>query len=409
MWCYVDLVLIPFQRAQAAAHGTPRGNLSDLYPRWLGARELLLHGRDPYSADVTREIQVGYYGRALDPSRPGDPKDQQGFAYPLYVVFLLAPTIRLPFEIVQAAFKWFLIACTAISVPLWFRATSQRASAAGLAIWIIFVLGTFPAVQGIKLQQLTLLVCALLAWAFAAIARGNLVLAGFLLAISTIKPQLVGIVCVWLLVWCLGDWHSRRRLFRSFMTTLVLLLAASNFILPGWISRFRVAANDYLRYTGGGKSLLDVLLTPRAGKVVSMVVLLGVAIICWRLRRVPGNSPEFSNALAMVMTATLVVIPTYAPYNQLLLLPAAIVLVARHASRTGGRVFRVLLWIAAFAVVWPWITSAMLDVALLIYSPVRVQSAWSVPLFSSLVIPLAVLGAMSVVTTSIARNDRAPA
>src|SRR5581483_10563548 len=170
MWCYVDLVLIPFQRAQAAAHGTPRGNLSDLYPRWLGARELLLHGRDPYGPDVTREIQVGYYGRALDPSRPGDLKDQQGFAYPLYVAFLLAPTIRLPFEIVQAGFKWFLIACTAVSVPLWFRATNQRASAAGLAIWIIVTLGTFPAVQGIKLQQLTLLVCALLAWAFAAMA-----------------------------------------------------------------------------------------------------------------------------------------------------------------------------------------------------------------------------------------------
>jgi len=51
----------------------PRGNLSDLYPRWLGARELLLHGRDPYSPEITREIQRGYYGRELDSSRPNDP------------------------------------------------------------------------------------------------------------------------------------------------------------------------------------------------------------------------------------------------------------------------------------------------------------------------------------------------
>ena len=102
MWFYVQRVLVPYQKADAEAHGRPRGNLSDLYPRWLGTRELLLHHRDPYSAEVTREIQIGYYGRPLNPdrvneSRADEPRDQQGFAYPLHVVFLLAPTIGLPF------------------------------------------------------------------------------------------------------------------------------------------------------------------------------------------------------------------------------------------------------------------------------------------------------------------------
>ena len=98
MWFYVQHVLIAYQRTDAAAHDNPRGNLSDLYPRWLGARELLLHHRDPYSPELTREIQAGYYGRPLDSSRPSDPRDQQGFAYPVYVVFLLAPIITLPFS-----------------------------------------------------------------------------------------------------------------------------------------------------------------------------------------------------------------------------------------------------------------------------------------------------------------------
>jgi len=62
MWTYADRVLIPHQVSDAAAHGWPRGNLSDLYKQWIGAQELLLHGRDPYSAEVTREIQAGYYG-----------------------------------------------------------------------------------------------------------------------------------------------------------------------------------------------------------------------------------------------------------------------------------------------------------------------------------------------------------
>ena len=69
VWAYANRVLIPYQKSDAAAQGRPRGNLSDLYPRWLGARELLLHGRDPYSAEVTRDIQAGYYGHPLEIGR----------------------------------------------------------------------------------------------------------------------------------------------------------------------------------------------------------------------------------------------------------------------------------------------------------------------------------------------------
>ena len=99
MWFYVQRIVVPHQEKEAAEREQPRGNLSDLYPRWLGSRELLLRGRDPYSREVTLEIQEGYWGRQLDPARPNDPKDQQGFAYPVYVVFLLAPTVHLDFAV----------------------------------------------------------------------------------------------------------------------------------------------------------------------------------------------------------------------------------------------------------------------------------------------------------------------
>src|SRR5207249_6885919 len=48
MHLYFNNVVIPAQESDALAHDKPRGNNSDLYPRWLGARELLLHNRDPY-------------------------------------------------------------------------------------------------------------------------------------------------------------------------------------------------------------------------------------------------------------------------------------------------------------------------------------------------------------------------
>ncbi len=394
MWCYVDLVLVPHQRVEAAARDVPRGNLSDLYPRWLGAREVLLHGHDPYSPEVTRAIQEGYYGRVLDPNRLADPKDQQGFAYPLYVVFLLAPTVRLPFSIVQSGFRWLLFLLTIASIPLWLQALNQRVSRPAVLIWIAFVLGSFAAVQGIKLQQLTLVVCTLMAGAFAAIAAGHLVVAGVLLAVATIKPQLVAIVLVWLFAWTLADWRNRRSLFRSFAVTLLLLLGGSSLLLPHWIFEFRSAAADYLRYTGGGKSLLDVLLTPVPGKVVVGCLLLGLIVFCGRLLRQPAGSRSFALALSVILAATLVVIPTYAPYNQLLLVPALMFLVeeARY-QRATNKVAAALVVLAAACIAWPWVTAAMLDVALLIYPPGRVYNAWSVPLFSSLIIPLAVVGA----------------
>ena len=211
MGFYVQHVLVGYQRTDAATHGRPRGNLSDLYPRWLGARELLLHHRDPYSPEITREIQVGYYGRPLDPTRPGDPKDQQGFAYPVYVVFLLAPIIRLPFPIVHACFRWLLVVLTAVTVPLWLRALRWRPSAAVTSILVILTLGSFPAVQGIKLQQLSLVVSGLIAGCAALLASGHLLLAGVLLAVATIKPQLALPVAGWLVLWALGDWRRRRR------------------------------------------------------------------------------------------------------------------------------------------------------------------------------------------------------
>src|SRR5690242_1339806 len=143
MWFYVQRVLIAHQELYAAAHQCPRGNLSYLFPRWLGARELLLHHRDPYSAEVTREIQIGYFGRPLDPQRPNDPKDQEAFAYPVYVAFLLWPFIYADFSTIMPLFSWLLALLTLASVLLWQRALRLRFPALVIVSTLILTLGSF--------------------------------------------------------------------------------------------------------------------------------------------------------------------------------------------------------------------------------------------------------------------------
>jgi hypothetical protein len=409
MWAYVDLVLIPFQKAEATAAERPRGNLSDLYPRWLGAKELILHGRDPYSAEVTREIQEGYYGRQLDATRPHDPKDQQGFAYPVYVVFLLAPTVWLPFPPVQAGFRWVLLGLTVVAIPLWLRTLKVRSSAYGIVTWVAFTVGSYAAVQGLKLQQLTLLVCALLAGCAAALTSGYLALAGVLLALSTIKPQLAIIAVAWLGLWTISSWRQRKRLAWGFIATMVLLLLGAQVLLPGWIGKFRAAATEYMLYTGGGKSVLDVALGSDIGKFVAVLMLAALAPFLWQRRSEEQGTMRFTEALALVLALTLVVIPTYAPYNQLLLLPALMLIVNWLGPLwQKGTLQRALVVITGIAVFWPWGAALALDIGLLISSRERIERMWALPLYSSLAIPVLVLALMTVAVSSL-REDRTTA
>jgi hypothetical protein len=392
MWFYVQHVLIAYQRADATAHDRPRGNLSDLYPRWLGARELLLHHRDPYTPELTREIQAGYYGRPLDPSRPNDPRDQQGFAYPLYVVFLLAPAITLRFAMVQVGFRWFLVVLTAATVPLWLRALRWRPSNITVAILTILTLGSFPAVQGIKLQQLSLVVSGLIAACAALLAAGHLLLAGVVLALATIKPQLALPMTAWLLLWSLSDWRQRRRFVWGFCGTMAALLAAAQYVLPGWISRFWDAIVAYRDYTGGARSVLDLLTTPLVGRVLSTLILLGVTVVCWRMRRAPADSDRFVFTLALVLAGTVVVIPMFAPYNQVLLLPAIFLLVRQgNLFWRENMSLRLAVSVAVLVVFWPWLVALFLAAASLVLPPESVQRAWFVPFYTSNTIPVVVL------------------
>jgi len=396
MWCYVQRVLIPYQQADAARHDRPRGNLSDLYPRWLGARELLLRHRDPYGAQVTREIQAGYYGRELDPNRPNDPKDQQGFAYPVYVVFLLSPTIHLPFSAVQAGFFWLLALLTAATVPLWLRAIGWRPPRKVQVILFALTLGSFAVVQGIKLQQLSLLVSFLIAAAAALLTSGYFVLAGIFLAIASIKPQLTLPLAGWLTLWALTGWPRRWRILAGFYVTLGILFAAGEYELPGWIGRFRLAVAAYGDYTGGSRSLLDVLLTQSLGRIIAGVVILVVVYVCWKKRMEHEDSAAFAITLALVLAATVVIIPTFAPYNQVLLLPATL-LIVRHwsALRQKGSAARAVTFVAAGLLLWPWLAAFVLCVAFAALPPNIVQQGWAMPLYTSLGIPLGVLATLA--------------
>jgi hypothetical protein len=397
MWLYLQRVVIPHQVTEAAIHGRPRGNLSDLYPRWLGARELLLRGRDPYSAEVTREIQAGYYGRPLDAARAEDPRDQQRFAYPVYVAFLLAPTVGLPFDIVQRSFYWILMAITILSVLLWLRVLHWSTPWWTQVSLSLLTIGSPAVMQGLKLRQLSLLVAAVILAAILLLLADRLSAAGFFLALATIKPQVVWLLLLWLAVWTVADWKRRYRLLLSFLISMTVLVTSSEILLPHWIPRFFQAIQEYRRYTGA-TSVLSTMVSPIVGVSAAILSLVPTALICWKERKQPADSEAFVRVLCLALAVTVLVAPTAAPYNQILLLPS-ILLLARECRtigrRSGSGTF--LVAIAAALAAWPWITSILIAGLSFVMRPEGVQRFWTVPFWTVWLNPVAVAALMLIV------------
>jgi len=403
-WLYVRRVLVPMQKAYAVAHQVPRGNLSDLYPRWLGSRELLLRGRDPYSQQITREIQIGYYGRLLDEHRPNDPKDQEGFVYPVYVVFLLAPTILLPFAVVQASFYWLLVATIVVTAVLWLKTLQWKPQWLTLLTVVVFSLGNFPAIQALALRQMSVLVAGFLALVFFLLARRRFVSAGLILAVATIKPQLTILVALWFGLWAFSSWRERKGLLFGFVGGMVVLFASAQWILSGWIVKFYYAVLAYRRYTGGMTSA-DVLFGVDLGRAANVLLVLITAALCWQMRRKDESSADFLFVSCFVLAATVAITPIFAPYNQLLLFPGILVLVRhRNVFQPKGSWQKILLRIAILIICWQWIASICLTIIHTLVSENFVEKIWAMPFYASLPLPVVLMCLLYVCLREIKRS-----
>jgi hypothetical protein len=272
------------------------------------------------------------------------------------------------------------------------RTFGWRVSETAMSIWILLSLSCFPAIQALKLQQLTLLVAFLVAASMYALLRGRFVLAGILLAVTTIKPQLVFLLIAWLFIWILGEWRKRQRVFWSFTISLMVLVVEGEFLLPGWVADFYEAAKDYRRYTGGGNLMLDLLPSSILGEVVSVFVVGMVLIFAWRTRHASEETLAFQWFLCFTLATTLLVI-RFSPYNEMLLLPGVMMAVrARSQLWTKNRVSRFFCAISAFAVFFPFFAAICLIVALALLPSPAVQRVWDLPLYANLAIPVTIYG-----------------
>ena len=361
-WTYIHRILLPWEHYVNVERGRVKAQMNDLYPRWVGAQELLLHGQNPYGAQVSHKIQIAFYGHPIEQSYDKPQVgivDEQRFAYPVYVVFLLAPTVHANFEVVERWAPMVLGALTAISIWLWFAVLGWRPPPWLLLTVVLLVLSSPQIAQGMRLRQFGLLAAFLMAWASWCVIRHRLFLAGVLLAGATIKPQMVALCLVWFLIWSLGDWKKRWPLAGGFLVALGLLAGAGDILVPGWVRYFLEGLEAYRKYASTMSSV-RFFLGNWIGGIFSVLAVIVLLVYAWSRRGIPAESPEFARTLSLFFIAATLVLPLFTPYNQVLLLLPLLILIHAWGQLPRWDRARFALFLA-----WPFLASA----GLLLFPP----------------------------------------
>ena len=379
-WFYMQQVLGPWEYHDNVERGRVKAQMGDLYPRWAGMQALLCEHKNPYSPEVSHRIQMAYYGHPVLAQNYDDKEkilDEQRFAYPVYVVLLLAPFAHVSFAAAQFWSPFLLGIFIAAAVLLYLRALHWSPPWPVAAAIIIFTLASPQIIQGIHLRQLGLLVGFLIAFAFWCVCKNRLALAGIALALATIKPQMVLLPLVWFLFWSIARLRQRWRLPAAFAASMIVLVAAGEWLLPGWMGFFFEGMTAYPKYVPI-VSPLRLFLGTAFGTIASAILVFAALFLAWKNRNCTSDSTEFSQTMAAFCICTTLALPLLPPFNQVvLLLPLLLLLRDWHSlPKTLRNIFVVVL-------AWPWAASLVL----LIFRP-NVHSLSRLPLLPSALVIL---------------------
>ncbi len=389
---------VPSVLAARAAQGLGNGYAfgDDFYPVWLTAQQWQSEHRDPYGPEMTREIQTGLFGRALDARNPGDPPtDYRQFAYPAFTDLLFWPSAGLEFPTLRIVLAVLLPALTAISLWLWLLALDWRLSWIWFAALALLTLCNYPVLEALFAEQPGLVVGFLLASAILALRRQRLLLAGVLLSLTLIKPQMTVVAVGYILLWSFAE-RRRARLWVSFLLTTLVLMGLSLWIWPRWMGQWTRILFGYHRYATPPLVILlpGTTLGPYLGPAI-IVGLLGVAaVLAWQNRRTTVASDNFWLTFSLLLAITSVtLLPGQAIYDHIILIPGILLLLRhRRELQAGGRVPRTLLALAGIVLGWQWVAALAVIVAHpWLASSGAQSSALNLPIRTAASLPFAVL------------------
>ncbi len=319
--------------------------------QWLSIRALVTTGDNPYSDQVSGQIsqlplaQAGYV--------PGNP--------PKYTSPLYSGVVVFPFTLIGdrnlAHALWLSAQLIAIFLIILvsLRITSWRPP------WYIFVLFSFFTIFSYHVVVpwldggLPIWSALFLVLAFLAISQKKYEMAGLLLALSFIQPQMVLLPLIFTLLWSVSQ--RKPVVVLWFFLTLVFLSIVGLLLVPDWIARYvRLLYNFGENFAPGSPGVLFKNTWPglgtQLGWLLTGIVLLIMLIEWWAAWRKDFRWYLWTVCLTSVLSQW-VGIPSLPAYLTSLLLPFILIsaMLAERWPRAGGWV-AVSLSILIFA--WEW-------------------------------------------------------
>ena len=232
------------------ARNNPGGN--DFLAHYIGTRSLILDGVSPYSDEVALKIQDLVFGR---PAQEGEIEHR--VVYPLYSTLVFSPFSLIGnYVTARAAWMLFLEVSLTVMAFLALNLFVWKPKLALLGFYYLFSFFWYHAFRGLINGNAVILVGLLITGTLYAIKIGKDKLAGILLAFSTIKPNLVVLVIIFILIWCF--YQKRTQLILWFLGTMIVLTLGGMLIIPNWIQQNIWEILKYPAYNPAG-SLGDVL------------------------------------------------------------------------------------------------------------------------------------------------------
>lgn len=226
---------------------------NDFFVRWLGVREYLLNGTNPYDSSVAEKAQIAMFGRVVGP----EIKDQAYFAYPLYILYFIWPLSLIPYPWAQAIWMTLLQLMLMASTLLAIRLSGWKPPRWLFWITIFWGIFLYNGARAIILGQLSILVALALFLALWSLHHRHDIWAGLFLSLTTIKPQMIFLVLVFLLIWAL--FQQRWRVIISFGISLLVLVTTSMVLVSTWPLDFIRNALAYADYVAFGTPLENLL------------------------------------------------------------------------------------------------------------------------------------------------------
>lgn len=297
----------------------PGGN--DFYSRWANGCALVWTGENPYSDAVTRRTQIGMFGR---PARPGE--DLAAYSYPLYAFVFFWPLCFIPtYPLVQAIWMTLMLYALLAGVVLTARVARWRPPAWLWGCTLIWAVFNYPHARALLLGQMATLVFLALAVALWALERRWDSLAGALLAVTTIKPQMSFLLVPWALWWT--AWRRRWGVWRGFGLAMALLVGVSFLLVPTWLTDFVAGVRNYDVVAGvlNYHSLTWIVvrhflgLGPAVEAAGVAAFVLYVLLEAWRGRRAEWSGFLWTTGLILILTQFIAPRTATTHYTMLLL------------------------------------------------------------------------------------------